>query len=537
MAQYIRQNIKASILLLIGVVGMIAPSSAYAENIVAVTPLIAKGVNLQSTANISALISSEVDFVPSIDSTREVDAAPSKSCMTSTSCLKNVANAAGANKVITGTLSPKGDGYTLEILLYDNDTRKIVRKNTHVLPGDPSSIADGMTAIVQELINGTTAEEEEGALPTANDFAMAEDDFSFEPEPVGGPIIGAAATSIGLDDLPEVLDPAEEARKAETQRLAQEQARLLAQQQAAAEQARLAAQAEATRLAAEAAVAAARAAEAARLAALPIPGLPMPALAADEDFDLSMISFGSSSTPAPTPDYGTIADLEEEEGDGLLDLDDANNNSRRSKIRQAVSKATVTKVRTKSESSLSPKLSLRGGYSVYASDRYEDSQLNDLYTEGRVDDTTFTDNFGFITFGAEFAYPVHDNIVVIGGMELYSINRKVPLEQQPVVMKISEWNTLFPLNAGALYVFDLGNISPYAGADILLCKYYESSWATGLRLRGGVDIVATDRFGFNINVAYGALKGSHWVEVASINEDIGNSGTLPQFSAGTFVTF
>jgi hypothetical protein len=47
----------------------------------------------------------------------------------------------------------------------------------------------------------------------------------------------------------------------------------------------------------------------------------------------------------------------------------------------------------------------------------------------------------------------------------------------------------------------------------------------------------SDRFGFNVNLAYGGWRGDAWGAVASSNETIGDSGVVPQFSAGTVISF
>ena len=47
-------------------------TQAHAENIVATTTLVAKGVDAKTTYNVTSLVASEVDFMPTVDSMVEV---------------------------------------------------------------------------------------------------------------------------------------------------------------------------------------------------------------------------------------------------------------------------------------------------------------------------------------------------------------------------------------------------------------------------------------------------------------------------------
>jgi hypothetical protein len=513
-------------------------TQANAENIVATTTLVARGVDAKTIYNVTSLVASEVDFMPTVDRMIEVEKAPTRSCLTSTTCLRGIARAAGANTVVTGSLAKSGDNFVLELLMYDDKTRKIVRKDKFTLASNPSALADGMTAVVQAIVLGKTTAEKAAEEPTMADFSLEEDDFDFEP----GPISTNNESDILVDDpfdaLLEETNPedvasaaavAEQIRRTEeANRLAEAAARAEVERRVAAQ---AAAQAEAERLATEAmaraeaaqlaAEEAAAQAEAARRALANATAAPEEEL----EFD-NMFSFSTSSSEAEPVDF------EDPDAPSLLDLDDEP--AERTFNRRRPTKPTpVTKVKKpkkpraeRTPSDFAPQINLRGGVASYH-------------------------DYTFITVGGEFFYPVHENIMVAVGIETYSVNREIPIDLQPLVMKISEWNTLFPLNLGAIYKLDRGNMKPYAGAEIITVNYFDgeartvdsqtpidkSWWATGLRARIGVDYFVSDRFGFNVNLAYGGWRGDAWGAVASSNETIGDSGAVPQFSAGTVISF
>ena len=147
--------------------------------------------------------------------------------------------------------------------------------------------------------------------------------------------------------------------------------------------------------------------------------------------------------------------------------------------------------------------------------------------------------FDFATVGAEIAVPVAGNFHLMAGLEGYAVNRVLPLELQQQTGIISEWNTIFPVNLGGMYKFTPPGIAqPYVGGDIIFVQYYKdeigADWAGGARLRGGCDFMIIDNFGLNLNVAIGAWTGQNW---SLIEEGVGQTGVLPQVSAGTVVAF
>jgi hypothetical protein len=393
------------------------------------------------------------------------------------------------------------------------------------------------------------------------DFSLEEDDFDFEPGPISTNNEDDFLVDDPFDALPEENNPeaiasasvvAEQIRRTEeANQLAEAAARAEVERRVAAQ---AAAQAEAERLAAEAAARA----EAARLAAAEAAAqaeaarraLANATAAPEEEleFDPNMFSFNTPSSESEPVDF------EDPDAPSLLDLDDEPA-KRTFNRRRPTKPAAVTKVKKpkkpraeRTPSDLAPQVNLRGGVASYH-------------------------DFTFVTVGGEFFYPVHENIMVTVGIETYSVNRQIPLERQPIEMKISEWNTIFPLNFGAVYKLDRGNFKPYAGAEIITVNHYtglarpaegealtdKAWWSTGLRARLGADYFVSERFGFNINLATGGWResGLSWEALATPKEQglasttTGNgtstggqnepidlsSGSVLQFSAGTTISF
>ena len=143
-------------------------------------------------------------------------------------------------------------------------------------------------------------------------------------------------------------------------------------------------------------------------------------------------------------------------------------------------------------------------------------------------------SFGFLTAGGELSLEVVDELQVVVGAEVYSVRRKLPPEVALRTGIYAEWAQVLPINIGAVYDIPLGRVQPYVGADIIFAKIYETSFAAGGRLRGGLDVMIVPNFGVNANLALGAWSGKRWPE---LEPGIGATGVLPQVSLGTLVAF
>ncbi len=147
-------------------------------------------------------------------------------------------------------------------------------------------------------------------------------------------------------------------------------------------------------------------------------------------------------------------------------------------------------------------------------------------------------SFDFATAGGEVAVRIYEGLRVVGGLEMYAVNRQLSEQEQIETGLASEWNFIYPLNTGLLYEVKFGRWEPYAGLDMIFVQYYRdeigADWAGGARFRGGADVMLIERFGVNINLAAGFWTGANWIY---IEEGLKESGFLPQISGGAVVAF
>ena len=144
---------------------------------------------------------------------------------------------------------------------------------------------------------------------------------------------------------------------------------------------------------------------------------------------------------------------------------------------------------------------------------------------------------GFLTYGAELAFHPVSSVAIVAGAEAYSVKRNIPAALQEVGGATSEWNTILPINLGALYQLGKANTHPYLGADLVMIPSYvkeAGGMAIGGRARAGVDFLLSDRMGINVNGALGLWSGKNFSLVAS---GVANAGLAPQISGGTVFLF
>lgn len=653
------------------------PGVAMAGSLV-VPPLV--GADAKAVMNVTSMIASEASFMPNIDEVIELDAVPSTlnaSCLGSTSCLSAITKSKAGNGILAGTLSTTSTEYTLDLVYYDAATNKLVRRKTFKLAASSEAVADGMNAIIKEMLTGSSPAALAAAQPSVKDFAAAadDDDFSFEedkPKPASPAARTATttakpatttaakpATTTAAKPATTTAKPAsattakpasddefafdddfafdeEDARQSEEERAAEaakakaaETARLKAEATAKAKteadakakaeaEAKAKADAEARRREEE--TARARAAETARLeaeaaakakleadakakadaaararaqaaaeeeaeeearlaaerkaAAARTAAVAAKPTAEEDEFDPNEFSFGSAagkiesvddisfapSTPTPPPRTTTAAttrsttpapatsgssrsyyadededappprttapstartSAREDDEDAVVDLDDDERPSTRTPTRSSdldkpggSSRETTTIRKPGAKSDFSRvQIMIRAGYSKYY-------------------------DFDFVTAGGELAIGAAKHVYILAGIETYNVQRAVP-ENMQVNGRLSEWNTIYPINAGLVYKGGEGKVHPYIGADVILAPYYfdtngQASWATGGRVRGGVDLMVADNFGFNFNVGVGAWHGADW---AIVQRDTKATGILPQVNAGTVIAF
>lgn len=148
-------------------------------------------------------------------------------------------------------------------------------------------------------------------------------------------------------------------------------------------------------------------------------------------------------------------------------------------------------------------------------------------------------NFDFVTAGGELGVRVYDGVTLLAGVESYSVQRELPIEAQTPGQNIYTWNTIFPINVGAVYQIETGTVArPYVGADAIFVQYFADAegteWAGGARARLGLDLMVVPNFGFNANVAVGMWSGKKWT---LIDPGLNNSSFLPQFNGGLVFAF
>ena len=561
------------------------PSSAFAIE-AAVSPFAAVGVDGEVAFNVTSAFSSELEFRIEYDWVEQLSDPPtgmSAKCLSSTSCLKTAGKAAGKNHFIGGNVSAVGDMLEVEVVLFDVDKGTLVRRKTFNtteagLVGDASSF-------VNELLTGASHEDATAAASVADssEFLDDGDDWDFDDSyEVSSTIPLPSNSGKSLDDFDDPLEyeaelareraEEERARQEEEDRLRREEEARLAAARAAEEERLRREEEERLRREEEARLAAARAAaeeeerrrrdeEAAAAAAAAA------AMTFDEDeMDLDSISFGSAADEITVDDisFGSSAssiviedddpyvadsrsgydevdlddwsdfddgadDWEEDDYDrtsgGYLDLDaepeEETSSSRRSSGTDRSSRSTDRSSRSSSSSSISSskssgeglgfQIAARGGVSRYQS-------------------------FGFITYGAEIGIPVADKVAVRVGLEGFSTEREIPPALRTDANEETRWNTILPFNGGvAFYPITSGTFRPYIGGDITLTPYTpEFDMSPGVRGRAGADLMFSDSFGLNANLALGFWYGK---EFAQIQEGLSNSGLVPQASAGTVIVF
>ena len=574
---------------------------------VVLPPLVPRtGTEIRDVANVTALMSTELDFMAEVENVIELPKIPvtlTATCLDQSGCLAAIGKQGGGTHLMAGTLRVTPEKITLDLVYFDVVKGRNIRRQAFELVNRPEIIADNMDDVMREMVTGQAPKTEEVASKSADSFNLMDfdedEDLGFDQKDFSAAAQAEAERKAAAEAEAQrrVEEQARLAAQAEARRRAEEQARLAAEAEArrkAEEQARLAAEAEArrraeaarlaaeaeakrkaeeSRLAAEAE--ARRKAEAARIAAASRPPEP-----AEEEFDPSMISFGSAAIlvedppvasvpspptprtvqtpPASKPSYyrdeeEEIAELDEPSRRDLDIEADEDVEPSRSKPATVSKPAAVSK-----PAGAEPRTATKGedtgvervGTSKPASSgstRAFDDQPTSLQIAVRGGYSPYY-NLGFVTAGGEVAAALGDSGVhALFGVEAWSVNRQVPPEYQVVAGATTQWNTIYPVSLGVVYKLGVGEgrVKPYAGADLITAQYYvppgpngvgtgPGKWTVGARARGGVDVMVHRSFGLNLNVAVGGWSGGDW-EI--IQKDVRNAGLLPQVSAGTVVAF
>jgi len=509
-----------------------------------VTPLVSSAKDAKASYNMASLISSEMDFLGAYDMVDQLDPPVSgltANCLRSSSCLGGIAKANGVEAVLSGSLVIQGDTVQIHLVMFESGS--IVRRKDFNLPNVPSTLADSMTAIVKEVVlgeapNDAAQAEVAAAMTEFDDDVFGEDDDGIDSFAGAAGVSNRLATpgnsSASLDDF-EMDDPDEGDARAEEEarRKAEEDARRRAEEEArlrAEEDARRRAEEDARRRAEEER----RRQETERQAAL--------AAAEEEEDDFSDFQFGSAigaiqveaeeaeptraevsysepprSSSSPSSSSRSSRSYEDED----LDLDEDDRASSRS---------------SSSRSSSSRSSSSRNSSSRNSSTSRESSKDSSASVAARLGFCKFQ-GLSFVTYGAEASFLPTSNVAIVLGIEAYSTRREVPVEYLQPGDPLYQWNTILPFNVGVQYKLGSDNVRPYVGADLQFIPGYvedQSGVAFGGRLRGGVDLLISEAFGFNLNAGAGMWAGQHFEAVA---QDFSSSALVPQISAGTLLVF
>lgn len=480
-------------------------SQAWATKIV-VPPLVARGAPSQIATNMTALISSELEFLGDFDEVNELEKRPSvlgPNCLGSTPCLAGIARTGGSDTLIAGKVTKYGEEF--EVVLTYMSKSKIVRTVKRRMSSAPMVVADELAALVRQAVTGVdpaakAAEErvsgfEGGGLALMDDEEDDDDDDSLL---MAAPSVASVASSDPLartgDDLDE--DPDDDKGYGVVGGVVGGAA-----------------------IAAAASRGGGGSAAASRGA-----GAGAGAAAAPETFDPDAISFGGSVEDISFGSASAMIQVDdppEDPSDADAAYEDDLDDLRvvaptRASQRQLPARTQRLQPRTRSSRSASS-----GGLEVI----------------GRTGFAKFQ-SLNFLTYGVEAAYPVTPQLSVVGGIEAFTTKQTFPEDQVLDGEPSSFWNTLLPLTIGVKYRMSEEALRPYVGGDIQLIPSYVNvegggALAFGFRATGGVDYMISDTFGVTAGAATGLWTGSSWYKI----EGLMNSGFTVQISAGALMTF
>ncbi len=231
-------------------------------NTVVLTPLVPNGLDEKKVNNLFNLMSSELEFMSAVDGLEEASPRPASlntDCISNQACLSGIATTHGGTAVLTGVVTDQGGNLILDLVFFADG--RIQRRKAFTVANDATAIANEMTGILNQVIEGApTANQQAAAAPAADTFDAAlggEDDF-FVGSPAPVPVPAPAPAGGGFDGLVDAGPTPEELAYQQQQeaqrRAAEEAARRQAQEDArrrAEEEARRRAEEEARRRAEE----------------------------------------------------------------------------------------------------------------------------------------------------------------------------------------------------------------------------------------------------------------------------------------------
>ncbi len=179
---------------------LVVPQDARADRVV-LSPLIPdRTVKAEEVADLFALFSSEMEFMPDVDEILEVNPRPpslNTRCLESSRCLGAIIGEAGGETMLTGTVEKLGSDYVLELVYAEGSS--IARRITYTVPTAPTPLVNAITPVLVEMLTGVSPQQEKAeAQMTGVSFDEDDDDFAFSasapaPEPTPEPTYGARA--------------------------------------------------------------------------------------------------------------------------------------------------------------------------------------------------------------------------------------------------------------------------------------------------------------------------------------------------------
>jgi hypothetical protein len=158
---------------------------------VLLAPLIpARGVPPERVVDLRSIISSELEFMEGIDEVIELGPQPNgvdTACLTSTSCLGTLAEDHEADVFIGGTLDKSGDNLIIDLLFYDADANRILRRKTFTVNAAAgASLLDQVSPIVAEIMTGVSPQKKEAVAAMSDvEFDGDTEEMKFDPKATG----------------------------------------------------------------------------------------------------------------------------------------------------------------------------------------------------------------------------------------------------------------------------------------------------------------------------------------------------------------
>ena len=507
----------------------LAPGAALAKD-ATVSPLVSKGVDPLMVLNLTSLIASELDFMGTYGSVKQLDKMPPEmnaDCLKSGPCLGKVGAANQSEVVLAGSVALVGNKLDLTLVLADGG--RILRTNRYSVPNQPSVIADAMGTYVKEVVTGqnqakAAAEDDTTAAGSVTSASMFEDEEDDMPIAGAGTSRRIPTPDEGSRELEDEVDPEEEAEKAAAAAAAEKRA---AAEKAAAAAAAKKAPAEDPEEAGDEEVVISRskgvvlqldedpeAEEDYEEEAPPKPvAKPKPKPSYEDEEE------APKPKPKPRPTYDE--EEEDEGGDGYGEEE---------------------------EEEERPKPKARPSYEEDDDDRYsKNTSKGGKKSKENLPDSGVTARAGyhkfqslnFVTYGGEARYVSPKRVAAVGGIEFQSVKRNIPEKFWVPGQPTQEWNTITVLNFGAQYLFGKEKVHPFIGADAVLIPGFVDEegggMVGGVRLRGGLDIMAADHFGISLNVGLGYLGGGD--QLTQVDEGFQSGAASPAFNVGTVFTF